>query len=87
MKEKISLFRAKAEHQMNRFYTNLICTKFKVKRILASNSGEGFFSSGIGILITVVVGGVLLTGIFLLFKDIVLPTVTDKIKDMFNYNG
>lgn len=39
------------------------------------------------ILISVVVGALLLAGLYMLFKDTILPTLTQRIKDLFDYKG
>ena len=39
------------------------------------------------ILIAVVLGALLLAGLYTLFGDVVMPTLTNKIKGMFNYAG
>ncbi|MHB9020144.1 MAG: DUF6133 family protein, partial [Minisyncoccota bacterium] len=39
------------------------------------------------ILIAVVIGALLLAGLYTLFGSTVLPTLTQRIKDMFNYAG
>lgn len=39
------------------------------------------------ILIAVVLGALLLAGLYALFGEVVMPTLTDKIKEMFNYAG
>ena len=39
------------------------------------------------ILIAVVIGALLLAGLYLLFNGTILPTLTQKIKDLFNYAG
>ncbi len=39
------------------------------------------------ILIAVVIGALLLGGLYLLFNDTILPTLTNKIKELFNYAG
>lgn len=41
----------------------------------------------IKILIAVVLGALLLAGLYSLFGDTVLPTLVDRIKEMFNYAG
>lgn len=45
------------------------------------------FRKAIKILISVVVGALLLAGLYTLFKDTILPTLTDKIENLFNYSG
>lgn len=54
---------------------------------LASRRAEGFVDSAIKILIAVVIGALLLAGLYALFGNTILPTVTQRIKDMFNYQG
>jgi lipopolysaccharide export LptBFGC system permease protein LptF len=39
------------------------------------------------ILISVVVGALLLTGLYMLFNDTILPTLTDRIRKLFDYKG
>lgn len=55
--------------------------------MLAENRGENFVDSGIKILIAVVIGALLLGGLYALFGDTIMPTVTQKVKDMFNFKG
>ena len=57
------------------------------KAILRSQCGENFVDSAIKILITVVLGALLLAGLYALFGDTVLPTLKQRIQDMFNYAG
>ena len=54
---------------------------------LASAAGEGYVDSGVKIIIAVVVGGVLLAGLYALFKTTILPTLNTKITEMFGYAG
>ena len=48
---------------------------------------EGYVDSGVKILIAVVIGALLLAGLYALFGDVIMPTVEDKITDLFNYKG
>lgn len=59
----------------------------KVKKALTSKSGEGFVDTAVKILISVVIGALILGGLYLLFQDTILPTLTQRIKDMFNFKG
>ena len=54
---------------------------------VSSRMAEGFVDSAIKILIAVVIGALLLAGLYALFGNTILPTVTQRIKDMFNYAG
>ena len=59
----------------------------QTKVALASAVGEGYVDSGVKIIIAVVVGGVLLAGLYALFKTTILPTLNTKITGMFGYTG
>lgn len=57
------------------------------KNIFEKKSGEGFIDTAVKILISVVIGALLLAGLYALFGDTVMPTLTEKIEDMFNYSN
>ena len=48
---------------------------------------EGYVDSGVKILIAVVIGALLLAGLYTLFNTTIMPTVTQKITDLFNFKG
>ena len=58
-----------------------------VKATVESPSGEGYIDTGVKIIIGVVVGGVILAGLYALFNTTIIPTLTEKISGMFNYAG
>ena len=55
--------------------------------MLAATRGENFVDSGIKILIAVVIGALLLGGLYALFGDTIMPTVTEKVEEMFDFKG
>jgi len=57
------------------------------KALLRSERGENFVDSAIRILIAVVIGALLLVGLYTLFGDTVMPTLKQRIQEMFNYEG
>ena len=57
------------------------------KTALANNRGEGYVDTGVKILIAVVIGALLLAGLYVLFNTTIMPTVTTKIQGLFNYAG
>ncbi|NCB42266.1 MAG: hypothetical protein EOM59_06560 [Clostridia bacterium] len=59
----------------------------KVRTIITDTSGEGFVDTAVKILISIVIGALLLAGLYALFGDTILPTLTERINDMFNYEG
>jgi len=58
-----------------------------VKSTIACKKAEGYVDSGVKILIAVVIGALLLAGLYALFNSTIMPTVTTKITGLFNYAG
>ncbi|WP_409970141.1 DUF6133 family protein [Bengtsoniella intestinalis] len=54
---------------------------------LHNTRGEGYIDTAVKILISVVLGALLLAGLYSLFNDTVMPTLTQRITDMFDYAG
>jgi hypothetical protein len=59
----------------------------RTKTVISGNTAEGYIDTGVKIIIGVVIGGVILAGLYTLFNTTVIPTMTSKITDMFNYAG
>ena len=55
--------------------------------VIASVRAEGYVDSGVKILIAVVIGALLLAGLYALFNTTIMPTVTTKITDLFKFKG
>ena len=71
---------------------NKIKDKFNQLAISAKTAvdnvkAEGYVDSGVKILIAVVIGALLLAGLYALFNSTIMPTVTQKIQQLFNYSG
>ena len=64
---------------------NTIATR--TKTVLANNRGEGYVDTGVKILIAVVIGALLLAGLYTLFNTTIIPTVTTKVTELFVYQG
>ena len=54
---------------------------------LKNQKGEGFVDTAIKILMSVVIGALILAGLYTLFDETVLPTLTRRVQEMFNYAG
>ena len=59
----------------------------KAKTVIDNTAAEGYVDTGVKIIIGVVVGAVILGGMYALFDDVILPTLETKIEGMFNYKG
>ena len=71
---------------------NKIKSKFQksvttVQTVIAEKRAEGYIDTAVKIIIGVVIGGVLLAGLYTLFNNTVIPTLTTKIGQMFSYTG
>ena len=58
-----------------------------IKATVESTTGEGYIDTGVKIIIGVVVGGVILAGLYALFNTTIFPTLTQKISGLFDYKG
>ena len=59
----------------------------RAKTAIENVKAEGYVDSGVKILIAVVIGALLLAGLYTLFNSTIMPTVTQKIQELFNYKG
>ena len=59
----------------------------RAKCAIDNVKAEGYVDSGVKILIAVVIGALLLAGLYTLFNSTILPTVTAKVQALFNYKG
>lgn len=75
------------KHKMLKIRTAMTLKMLEAKTKLREESGEGYVDTAIKILIAVVLGALLLAGLYALFNDTVLPTLVDRVKEMFDYGG
>ena len=66
---------------------NVKAATVKAAHLLKDRKGENYVDTAVKILIAVVIGALLLAGLYALFGDVVMPTLTKKIQEMFNYAG
>ena len=72
---------------MKKFFAKMKSKAVSAKSALASRTGEGYVDTGVKIIIGVVIGGVILAGLYTLFNTTIIPTLTTKITGMFSYAG
>ena len=77
----------KWRNQVRKARTAVVMKVWEAKTKLAETSGEGYVDTAVKILIAVVLGALLLAGLYALFNDTVLPTLTNRVKEMFDYAG
>ena len=88
MFEKVKNF---AKRQVEKVKTVLTVKEAQIKgcahAVLDGTVAEGYVDTGVKILIAVVIGALLLAGLYALFNTTIMPTVTKKVTDLFNYKG
>ena len=69
------------KEQLVNYRNAMVMHAWKVKNKLKETSGEGYVDTAIKILIAVVLGALLLAGLY------VLPTLVRRVQEMFDYSG
>lgn len=59
----------------------------KAHAVLDGTKAEAYVDTGVKILIAVVIGALLLGLLYALFNTTIMPKVTEKVNDLFSYNG
>ena len=72
---------------MMKVYTAAAMKALQAKQKIRETSGEGYVDTAVKILIAVVLGALLLAGLYALFNDTVLPTLVERVEEMFDYAG
>ena len=62
-----------------------ICVR--AKDAVMNREGQGTLDVAVTVLISIVLGALILGGLYLIVNGTVLPSITQKIKEMFNYKG
>ncbi|MBO5970553.1 MAG: hypothetical protein J6S14_18880 [Clostridia bacterium] len=71
----------------NTIKTKATAAIVSVKTAITNTTAEGYIDTGVKIIIGVVIGGVILAGLYTLFNTTIIPTLTTKITGMFSYGG
>ncbi len=82
-KKVINSIRKSAVAVLDKVSTTISTVQYAIENPTA----EGYVDSGVKILIAVVIGALLLAGLYALFNTTIMPTVTKKVTDLFNYKG
>jgi len=74
-------------HSIGAFFAMVAAALPGTRLVLCNKRGENFIDSGFKVLIVVVLAALLLAGLYALFGDVIMPTLTDRVEELFNYNG
>ena len=70
-------------NMMKKAAQNVKAVAVRAGMLMKDTKGENYVDTAVKILIAVVLGA----GLYALFGDVVMPTLTQRIQDMFNYAG
>lgn len=56
----------------------------KAKAVLEDKGGEGYVDTAVKMIIAVVIGSLLLGGLYFIFNSVILPGLAERIQDMFS---
>ena len=59
----------------------------RAKTTIENVKAEGYVDTGVKIIIAVVVGAVIIAGLYALFNTVIIPRLNTEIQGMFNYAG
>ena len=74
-------------NMMKKAAQNVKAVAVRAGMLMKDTKGENYVDTAVKILIAVVLGALLLAGLYALFGDVVMPTLTQTIQDLFNYAG
>lgn len=74
-------------NMMKKAAQNVKAVAVRAGMLMKDTKGENYVDTAVKILIAVVLGALLLAGLYALFGDVVMPTLTQRVQDMFNYAG
>ncbi len=65
----------------------VMSVKAKAVEVIETKTAETYVDTGVKVLIAVVIGALLLTLLYALFEDTIMPSVVTKVQGLFNYAG
>ena len=71
----------------NKMQNKVNALAIRAKTTIENVKAEGYVDTGVKIIIAVVVGAVILGGLYALFDNVILPTLETRIDGMFDYAG
>ena len=72
---------------MNKIKAKANSLAIRAKTTIENVKAEGYVDTGVKIIIAVVVGAVILAGLYALFNTVIIPRLNTEIQGMFNYAG
>lgn len=87
MKNQIALVRKKVTSMIFAAKIKAAEIANRTEVVLTDRKGQGALDTAIQVLVSVVLGALILAGLYLILNATVLPNIKQRITDMFNYKG
>lgn len=87
MKNQIALARTKVTVMIFKAKIKAAEIANRTEVVLTDRKGQGALDTAIQVLVSVVLGALILAGLYLILNATVLPNIKQRITDMFNYKG
>ncbi len=75
----------KIKNAFNKVQNKVNELAIRAKTAIQNKSGEGYIDTAVKIIIGVVIGSLILVGLYALFNNVVIPNLNTEIGEMFNY--
>ena len=75
----------KIKNAFNKVQNKVNELAIRAKTAIQNKSGEGYIDTAVKIIIGVVIGSLILVGLYALFNNVVIPNFNTEIGEMFNY--
>ena len=75
----------KIKNAFNKVQNKVNELAIRAKSAIQNKSGEGYIDTAVKIIIGVVIGSLILVGLYALFNNVVIPNFNTEIGEMFNY--
>lgn len=87
MKDQIALARKKVTNMIFAAKIKAAEIANRTEVVFTDQKGQGALDTAIQVLVSVVLGALILAGLYLILNATVLPNIKQRITDMFNYKG
>ena len=87
MKKIKSLAKSAVQKVKDVFAVQEATLNAKAHSVLDGTKAEAYVDTGVKVLIAVVLGALILTLLYALFNETIMPTVKTRVEGLFNYAG
>lgn len=75
------------KNKLLKYSIKLHIVKSRISEVLKDNSGQGALDVAVVCILSIVLGSLVLAGLYAIMDGTVMPSVKTKIESLFNYSG